>query len=92
MIENIRSLIKDPNPWSWSYKVSVPAQWKELMSNPEMYPPGWESRTFTQWPSRQQQGGPRLQENAGPMGPKLQKGRWLSEGSVLSQQDTPRAG
>ena len=57
MIENIRSLIKDPNPWSWSYKVSVPAQWKDLMNNPEMYPPEWESRTFTQWPSRQQQGG-----------------------------------
>ena len=26
------------------------------------------------------------------MGPKLQEGRWLSKGSVPSQQDTPRAG
>ena len=34
------------------------------MHNPEMYPASWESRAFTQWPSRQERGptGPQLQE------------------------------
>jgi hypothetical protein len=75
-IEKVHCLTKDLNPWSKSFKVSVPAHLAEQMSKPELYPPGWESRAFTQWPSRQQQGpgGPRPREGAGPVTPQPQEG------------------
>ena len=55
-VENVHSLTKDQDPWSRSWKVSVPAQFKELMSNPAMYPKGWSHRPFTQGPRRQERG------------------------------------
>ena len=63
-VESVHSLTKEPNPWSRSFKVCVPARLEEQMHNPEMYPASWESRAFTQWPSRQERGptGPQLQE------------------------------
>ena len=54
-IEKVHCLTKDPNPWSKSFKVSVPAHLVEHMDKQGLYPPSWESRAFTQWPSRQQQ-------------------------------------
>ena len=55
-VENVHSLTKDQDPWSRSWKVSVPAQFKELMSNPAMYPKGWSHRPFTKGPRRQERG------------------------------------
>ena len=42
-----------------------------MYKNPQMYPASWESRAFTQWPSRKQQNltGPRLQEAPRAEGP-----------------------
>ena len=77
-VESVQSLTKEPNPWSRSFKVAVPARLQEQMSNPEMYPASWESRAFTQWPSRQQKG---------PNGPKLKEAS-MSEGNQL--QETTR--
>ena len=45
-VESVQSLTKEPNPWSRSFKVAVPARLQEQMSNPEMYPASWESRAF----------------------------------------------
>ena len=42
------------------------------MRNPQMYPASWESRAFTQWPSRQQKG-PRLQETPRAQSPQPQE-------------------
>ena len=52
-VESVKCLTKDPNPWSKSFKVSVPAKFEEAMKNPRMYLPTWEARPFTRWPSRQ---------------------------------------
>ena len=52
IVESVHSLTKEPNPWSRSFKVCVPARLEEQMHNPQMYPASWESRAFTQWPSR----------------------------------------
>jgi hypothetical protein len=57
-IENVKCLTKDPNPWTKSFKVSVPARFEEAMTDPKMYLPSWEARAFTEWPSRQPQGPP----------------------------------
>ena len=38
IVESVLCLTKDPNPWSKSFKVCVPARLKELMNNPQMYP------------------------------------------------------
>jgi hypothetical protein len=64
VVESVQSLTKEANPWSRSFKVCVPARLEEQMRNPEMYPASWESRAFTQWPSRHQKGppGPKMQE------------------------------
>jgi len=63
VIENVKCLTKEPNPWSKSFKVSVPARFEEAMKNPKMYLPTWEARPFTRWPSRQQ-GPPAPQQQA----------------------------
>ena len=64
-VESVHSLTKDPNPYSRSFKVCVPAHLEELMRDPRMYPMSWQYRAFTRWPTRQQaprapqvQGGP----------------------------------
>ena len=51
-IESVKCLTTAPNPWSKSFKVAVPAKFEEAMMNPKMYPPSWEARPFTRWPSR----------------------------------------
>ena len=56
-VESVKCLTKEPNPWSKSFKVSVPAKFEEAMKNPKMYLPTWEARPFTPWPSRQQSQG-----------------------------------
>ena len=64
VVQSVHSLTKDPNPWSRSFKVCVPAHLEELMRDPRLYPVSWESRAFTHWPSsRQQQAlrGPKMQ-------------------------------
>ena len=88
-VESVHSLTKDPHPWSRSFKVCVPAQLEEQMRNPQMYPASWESRAFTQWPSRQQKGsrGPRLQEAPRAEGPQAQEALRV-EGLQL-QEDAP---
>ena len=53
-MENVKCLTKDPNPWTKSFRVSVPARFEEAMSNPKMYLGTWEARPFTQWPSSRQ--------------------------------------
>ena len=57
------------------------------MRNPQMYPASWESRAFTQWPTRQQKG-PRLQET-----PRVEESSQLQEASrtegLQLQEDTP---
>ena len=55
VMENVKCLTKEPNPWTRSFKVSVPARFEEAMKNPKMYLPTWEARPFTRWPTRQQQ-------------------------------------
>ena len=54
-----------------------------------MYPASWESRAFTQWPSRQQKGsrGPRLQEAPRAEGLQAQEAPRV-EGLQL-QEDAP---
>ena len=54
-IESVKCLTKEPNPWSKSFKVSVPAKFEEAMMNPMMYLPTWEARPFTFWPGRGRQ-------------------------------------
>ena len=56
VIEDVKCLTKDPNPWTKSFKVSVPARFESDMLNPQMYLGTWEARPFTRWPSRKQQG------------------------------------
>ena len=57
------------------------------MHNPQMYPASWESRAFTQWPTRQQKG-PRLQETTRvEESPQLQEAS-RAEGLQL-QEDAP---
>ena len=53
-IENVFCLTKDTNPQTKSWKVSVPARFKELMGNPGMYPRGWSHRVFHSGPRRQE--------------------------------------
>ena len=53
-VENVFCLTKDTNPQSKSWKVSVPARFKELMGNPGMYPRGWSHRVFHSGPRRQE--------------------------------------
>ena len=55
VVESVKCLTKDPNPWTRSFKVSVPARFEEAMKNPKMYLGTWEARPFTLWPSRQLQ-------------------------------------
>jgi len=55
-VESVKCLTKDPNPWTRSFKVSVPARFEEAMKNPLMYLETWEARPFTPWPSRHPQG------------------------------------
>ena len=71
VIENVKCLTKEPNPWSKSFKVSVPARFEEIMNNPKMYLATWEARPFTRWPSRPQQGPPAPQQQ-GPLAPQQQ--------------------
>ena len=54
LVEDVKCLTRDPNPWTRSFKVSVPARLEAAMHNPKMYPGTWEARPFTKWPSRQQ--------------------------------------
>ena len=54
-IESVKCLTKEPNPWSKSYKVTVPARLEEAMKNPRMYLPTWEARPFTMWSGRGRQ-------------------------------------
>jgi hypothetical protein len=86
-VESVHGLTKDTNPWSRSFKVCVPARLEEQMRNPQMYPASWESRAFTQWPTRQQKG-PRLQET-----PRVEESSQLQEASraegLQLQEDTP---
>ena len=62
MVESVKCLTKDPNPWTKSFKVSVPARFEEVMSNAMMYLPTWEARPFTPWPGKQMQGHPASQQ------------------------------
>ena len=70
----------------------VPARLEEQMRNPQMYPASWESRAFTQWPSRQQKGsrGPRLQETPRAEGPQAHEasrveGLQLQDASLVTE-------
>ena len=45
-VEDAYCLTKEDNPRTKSWKVSVPARFKELMANPTMYPQGWSHRAF----------------------------------------------
>ena len=45
-VEDAYCLTKEDNPRTKSWKVSVPARFKELMANPAMYPQGWSHRPF----------------------------------------------
>ena len=67
VVESVKCLTKDPNPWTRSFKVSVPARFEEAMKNPKMYLGTWEARPFTLWPSRQLQShqAPKHEEAAG---------------------------
>ena len=51
-VEDVVSLTKEENPRTRSWKVVVPARFKEVMSNPAMYPPGWSFRAFRSGPRR----------------------------------------
>ena len=55
VVEDVRCLTKEANPWTKSFKVSVPARFESAMLNPQMYLGTWEARPFTRWPSRKQQ-------------------------------------
>ena len=73
-VESVKCLTKDPNPWSKSFKVSVPVKFEEAMKNPRMYLPTWEARPFTRWPTRPghpdtQQTDLRVEAAAVPAGP-----------------------
>ena len=59
-VEGVHCLTKDENPRTKSWKVTVPARFKELMANPAMYPQGWSHRPFHP--------GFRRQEGAAPVG------------------------
>ena len=79
-VDNVHSLTKEQDPWSRSWKVSVPAQFKELMSNPAMYPRGWSHRPFTQGPRRQERGPVLEDQRRGPGAPEAQRsGPGISE-------------
>ena len=71
VVENVKCLTKEQNPWTKSFKLSVPARFEEAMKNPKMYLPTWEARPFTRWPSRQQQQqqGPPAPQQQGPLAP-----------------------
>ena len=56
VVEDVRCLTKEANPWKKSFKVSVPARFESAMLNPQMYLGTWEAWPFTRWPSRKQQG------------------------------------
>ena len=47
-VENVHGLTKEDNPRTRSWKVTVPARFKEVMSDPAMYPKGWSHRAFHQ--------------------------------------------
>ena len=53
-VENVHGLTKEDNPRTRSWKVTVPARFKEVMSDPAMYPKGWSHRAFHQGPRRQE--------------------------------------
>ena len=65
-VESVHGLTKDPNPYSRSFKVCVPACLEELMRDPRLYPVSWEYRAFTRWPGRQQQAPRAPQVQGGP--------------------------
>ena len=104
VIENVKCLTKEPNPWSKSFKVSVPARFEEAMKNPRMYLGSWEARPFTRWPSGSQQGppapqqqgppapqqqGPPAPQQKGPMGPQQQG--LLADAAIMAAGGAPQA-
>ena len=56
-VEQVVCLTKDENPRTRTWKVSVPARFREVMGNPGLYPPGWSFRPFTVGPRRKEGGG-----------------------------------
>ena len=84
-VESVHGLTKDPNPYSRSFKVCVPACLEELMRDPRMYPMSWEYRAFTNWPTSRQQQAPR--------GPQVQggPGHQVVDSEALMSEGGPEA-
>jgi hypothetical protein len=78
IIENVKCLTRDPNPYSKSFKVTVPPRFEEAMVNPKMYLPTWEARTFTRWPSRQPRGPPAPRQEGSSAAPLAGGGEGLA--------------
>ena len=55
-VEEVVCLTKEDRPRTRSWKVAVPARLKEVMLDPQMYPPGWTFRAFTVWQRRPEEG------------------------------------
>jgi hypothetical protein len=55
IVEDVKCLTKDPNPWTKSFKVFLLACFESAMLNPKMYLGTWEAQPFTKWPSRRMQ-------------------------------------
>ena len=65
-VEGAHCLTKEDNPRTKSWKVSVPARFKELTANPAMYPQGWSHRAFHPG-FRRQEGAVDATASAGPV-------------------------
>ena len=83
LVEDVKCLTRDPNPWTRSFKVSVPARLEAAMHNPKMYPGTWEARPFTKWPSRQQQGGHSASQPVQAVQAEVQEESVLMEAAAL---------
>ena len=57
-VEGVHCLLKEDNPRTIFWKVTVPSLFKELMANPAMYPQGWSHWAFHPGFRRQQGSAP----------------------------------
>ena len=87
VVESVKCLTKEPNPWTKSFKVSVPARFEEVMSNPKMYLGSWEARPFTRWP---RQKGPPAPQHQGPPAPRQQGILAPKQQGTLAPQQAPQ--
>jgi hypothetical protein len=53
VINDVITLTKETDPWSRTWRVTVPARLKDIMMTPAMYPRGWKHRVFNVGSRRQ---------------------------------------